>query len=261
MCYLAGEGMSERAIAQAAGVSKSTVHRDLTGGPDGPRETFSIRVAQPEGPSLRDAIATGPRSASTPVALQHNDDQQDENDAVDLDAGKYAGTTGLDGKTYPKRKPQPPRRKPITRAFFDAMYDFRKLTNRVERLAADERFARNRNELARYAPDLQRHERTIATVIQQLQVDQIELTPERDADIFRDAVKDVERSTQRLLRLAREDRFPAIREAMSALGFALQANDADLCEVIERLTWNFEVRGDNGMSISEENLHAGSAPN
>jgi len=38
VAYLNNKGMSERAIAEAVDVSKTTVHRDLEGGPNGPPE-------------------------------------------------------------------------------------------------------------------------------------------------------------------------------------------------------------------------------
>jgi len=61
---------------------------------NGPPRSFTVTHA--EGPSLRDAISTEPRTRPTPVALQ----QDDESDAPTV--------TGKDGKTYrkPNRKPK-----------------------------------------------------------------------------------------------------------------------------------------------------------
>jgi hypothetical protein len=86
---LAGEGMSERAIADATGVSKTTVHRDLgqvvhNGPPDsGPAETAPS-------PDPNESAESG-GAAPEPAPL-----------------AEPPATTGLDGKTYPpKPKPKP----------------------------------------------------------------------------------------------------------------------------------------------------------
>ncbi|MEV5832841.1 hypothetical protein [Nocardia sp. NPDC052112] len=61
---------------------------------------------------------------------------------------------GVDGKTYqpkpPAQEPQPrsPRRRPITDAFFDATYTLTKDTARIARLAADDRFGKNSDQIA-----------------------------------------------------------------------------------------------------------------
>lgn len=62
--------------------------------------------------------------------------------------------TGVDGKTYqpkpPAQEPEPraPRRRPITDAFFDAAYTLTKDTARIARLAADDRFGKNSDQIA-----------------------------------------------------------------------------------------------------------------
>jgi hypothetical protein len=138
VCFLADEGASERAIATVTGAGKTTVHRDLEG------ERGGEEAGGPSGPPAR------------PI-------------------------TGLDGKTYPRpASPRPdakPRRKPITDAFWAATYDLGKLANRVQRLAADDRFAKNRNEIAiRNKSDLMRVQQTLAAVLAQLGVvDQADL--------------------------------------------------------------------------------------
>ena len=95
VALMAGQGMSERVIADATGASKTTIHRDIEEVVhNGPPRSFTVTHA--EGPSLRDAISTEPRTRPTPVALQ----QDDESDAPTV--------TGKDGKTYrkPNRKPK-----------------------------------------------------------------------------------------------------------------------------------------------------------
>jgi len=49
-------------------------------------------------------------------------------------------TTGLDGKTYVRPAPPPARRRPpLPNAFWNAVFDLKKATARLERLAADDR--------------------------------------------------------------------------------------------------------------------------
>lgn len=76
--------------------------------------------------------------------------------------GTPAPVTGADGKTYqpkppasqpnpadkPEPGPRPARRRPITEAFFDATYTLTKDTERIARLAGDDRFAKNSPQIA-----------------------------------------------------------------------------------------------------------------
>jgi len=185
--YLAGEGMSQRAIAQVAGVGKTTVQRELSGGPSGPGDSWDV---YPEGGSLRDVVRSVSRWPSTTPA------QPEAGSSVDHDPPASAKlrqrrewaaqeqeklapqssetVNGLDGKTYRQPARKPPTRKPITKAFFEAVFEMGKVTNRIERLAADDRFGKNRNELARHAADLLRYQQRITDVIAQLRVDQTE---------------------------------------------------------------------------------------
>jgi hypothetical protein len=97
---MAGEGMSERAIAQATGTSKTTVHRDLS---------QVVHNGPPESTNLREALkdSFGDRARPTPVAVttQQNDERGYQPTVFP--------TTGLDGKTYkPKPKPKDTAEKP-----------------------------------------------------------------------------------------------------------------------------------------------------
>ncbi|MFV8317180.1 hypothetical protein [Mycobacterium sp. 23] len=64
--------------------------------------------------------------------------------------------TGLDGKKYqparpapkPSQEPATPRRRPLTDAAREIGLDLKNLTSRMERLLADDRFARNKDEVA-----------------------------------------------------------------------------------------------------------------
>ncbi|MBV5244454.1 hypothetical protein KUF57_13015 [Mycolicibacterium sp. PAM1] len=83
VALMAGEGMSERAIAAAVGVSQPTVHRDIG------------QVIHAESP-----------------------DDADADDAEDADYGDHAPpVTGMDGKTYAKRKARRRAAQPLTATF------------------------------------------------------------------------------------------------------------------------------------------------
>lgn len=109
--YLAGEGISQRVIADVVGISKNTVTVDIA------------QVSQTGTPEDRPMVT---------------------DDVVPLcDRQVEKKITGRDGKTYPSPSPSTPRRRPITDAFRDASYDLRKVVERLGRLADDERFDRN----------------------------------------------------------------------------------------------------------------------
>ncbi|WP_280265247.1 hypothetical protein [Nocardia wallacei] len=130
-------GMSTRAITAATGLGKGTVQRELE--PGGP-------IGAPE------------------------------------------SVTGLDGKTYQPKPPAPepdssvstaggssapgPRaapRRPITAAFWEATHTLTKDTQRIARLAADARFAKNSDRIAQsHLSDLVRARDAVQRVIDQL---------------------------------------------------------------------------------------------
>lgn len=56
--------------------------------------------------------------------------------------------TGLDGKTYTAPAPQAPRRKALTDSARDLGWDFRKVAERLQRVKEDDRFSRNKEEVA-----------------------------------------------------------------------------------------------------------------
>lgn len=151
--YLSGEGMSQRTIADIVRVDQKTVSNDL-------------------------------RSTAEEFSSPEN----------------VVPITGRDNKDYPRRRPDPkprptnacpdcgadrpswlggnhkcqasmPRRKPITAAFSEASYNLTKATNRLQRLAVDDRFTRNRNELGRNASDLIRARDAITSVLALMQAD------------------------------------------------------------------------------------------
>lgn len=111
--YLSGEGMSQRAIAEVVAVDQKTVTNDLRA-----REENSS--PEPAGADRKTA------AEAHPVTV-----------------------TGRDGKTYPAKQEQKrkPRRGDLPKTFEHTVQDLWKLTERFERLCADDRFTRNRAEL------------------------------------------------------------------------------------------------------------------
>lgn len=116
--YLYGEGMSQRAIAAATGVPKSTVAEDIT------------KVPENRTPDESDVVV--------------------EAQVVEEGSEK---TTGLDGKTY-QRKPNRPqgqqnsRRAPITTTASNLGAELGKIADGVEKILADDRLAKNKDEVA-----------------------------------------------------------------------------------------------------------------
>lgn len=150
--WLAGQGMSTRAIAPVVGVDQKTVSNDLRA----PREEVSS-PAEPEVPTF-DPTPSWDQAGATYDIPPHT---------------VTPGTvTGMDGKTYsrPEQKeaPKPPRRA-LPDQFRDASYDLRKITERLEKLVADDRFPRNREQVALiHQSDLSRASNALAKVIDAL---------------------------------------------------------------------------------------------
>jgi hypothetical protein len=132
VAYLSGEGMSQRAIADVVAVDQKTVSNDLRA-----REENSSPEAE--------RVFT-------------------DDDVEDWVKGRSTPVIGLDGKTYQPKPPKPypstpapgtqpepskPRRGPITDSYGRAVYDLKKIVERLGRLTTDDRFGRNRNELRR----------------------------------------------------------------------------------------------------------------
>jgi hypothetical protein len=122
-------GMSTRAIASVVGVSNKTVHQDQR------------------------SLVSGQQSPVTQVTP--DDDSQAEQPSAPL-----AKVIGIDGKAYnqqqPKQQPkQQPRRiprRPLLDAFLDAVaIDLQKLVVRIDKLATDDRVARDIDKVASYA--------------------------------------------------------------------------------------------------------------
>ena len=130
--YLAGEGMSVPAIAAVAGVADRTVQRDFR--------------------DVDQQVVTNVTTSDEVI------------DAEIVDEPRTI--TGLDGKTYQPRQvvivadadtgevlvtpsePPKPRRRPITDSARDIGWEIRKAAEKLQRLTEDDRFSRNKEEVA-----------------------------------------------------------------------------------------------------------------
>jgi len=143
---LAAQGMSTRAIAPVVGVAHKTVARDLAA-------PVSDDTPDPE-PEVVDAEIV-------------------EDDELDPTLTLREPITGMDGKTYtrpePRSAPIKPKavpRRALTEQFFDAFYELTKAVERVERLAEDDRFAQNAEQVtAKHRSDLSRSIEALSRVL------------------------------------------------------------------------------------------------
>lgn len=121
-------GLSIRAIAATGIASKQTVERDLAGVMNHDTSPDPAPVDAPWTPD----IAPVPEPEPAPVAPRP--------------------ITGIDGKTYtppaPKPKPETPRRSPLADQARSAGWEFRKSVERLERIAADDRYPANAEQVA-----------------------------------------------------------------------------------------------------------------
>ena len=164
--YLTGEGMSTRAIGQALGVSNQTIANDRVAGVKNltPRSDPEATVFAPEVDDLE-------------LVVDDFEDYEPEREPITPPPPRPVQAhrppvTGLDGKTYtppPPRAPSEPRRKPLTDAFFDAVYDLGKKAESIRRLVDDDRFPQNAEKVAaKHRNDLLRTRALIDQVLAQL---------------------------------------------------------------------------------------------
>lgn len=159
--------LSDRAHAQRTGASPTTVGKVRAMTPQ-----VSNLDTSPAPESERIDPATGevvPAPTFKPMDVTDWTDEELERleaadaltietwEASTIPAPEPRKVTGLDGKTY--TRPAVPastadRRPPLRDGFRDAALDLAKIVGRFERLAADDRLSRNKNEVARYANDL-----------------------------------------------------------------------------------------------------------
>jgi hypothetical protein len=170
-------GMSNRAIASAAGISEPTVRRELGASYDAP-----VANETPANHSLESVAAEfgidldDDEPALTEEECQALDNQDrtdmltdaEEAEAVEAEV-KAARITGTDGKSYPKPEPKTPRRAALPEAFWQATYELGKKVTTLTNLAADDRFKRNTDQVRQESlPDLIRTRYALQRVIDQL---------------------------------------------------------------------------------------------
>lgn len=151
-------GMSTRAIASGLGVPQSTVDRDTRASdPNGSDEPMPETVTGLDG---RQRPAT--RSPREPVAKVTETTRTEH--YVNTDTGEIA-----DEPSAPAPDVSARRRRPLIDAFTDATYDLTKVTERIERLIADDRYPQNAEKVAaKHRSDLIRARDAMQSVIDRL---------------------------------------------------------------------------------------------
>lgn len=132
--YLAGEGMSARAIAPIVGVSKSQVANDIV--------EVSTSGRQHE-------LAGLPNPAPMFDAPTDSDAPQPSDPEMAAPAAPLGGAAiaGMDGKTYQRPQPPAPRRTSIVDDARNAGYQLRKTIERLDRIRNDDRFDGHASEI------------------------------------------------------------------------------------------------------------------
>lgn len=159
---LASAGLSTRAIAPVVGVSQSSIRDDLQ-----VSRSYSPEPEQtvdPEPGEVSDDYlshdATG--GEVTPEAAA---DAPGTPEPVEPTIEPLPPVTGLDGKTYSRPEPRKPQRRSLVDDARDAGQELRKATERLQRIASDDRLTRNRDEVAAH---LRHHLEQALTVCQDL---------------------------------------------------------------------------------------------
>ena len=139
--YLAGEGMSSRAIAPIVGASHMTVERDRQAGvtnvtpEQAPAADYVTDQADLDAaPELPDEGGGAPHDSG--------DAEPSEDEGLSLPSPSSRSVTGQ------RPEPQTPRRAPLPDAFWRAAYDLTKVTERLGRLTQDDRFPQNAEKVA-----------------------------------------------------------------------------------------------------------------
>lgn len=149
--YLAGEGMSTRAIAPIVGAHHDTVATDIKAARPVGNPTPVAHATPVAAPSDADLIAGSDWTPETPAeAVGAADDavKAEPRDGSSALLAPRPEVTGLDGKTYTRPEATKPRRKPITDSARDAGWELRKAVERLTRLAEDDRFTPNEEQVA-----------------------------------------------------------------------------------------------------------------
>jgi hypothetical protein len=158
---LSAQGMSTRAIAPIVGVSVGTIHTD--------RQVFSSEHVPPASVDVTPTLT--PRADDwTPSTVNTSTGEVIEpvtGTTEITETHTIKTVTGLDGKTYKRAEPAQPRRRSITDQFFDAAFDLEKVIDRLTKLAADDRMATNKNQIAlKHQNDLARIAEALDGILQ-----------------------------------------------------------------------------------------------
>lgn len=139
---LSDAGLSTRAIAPVFSVSQKTIVKDRQASeviPEvSPEPEFNPTPTLP--PSQYDWVEPGAPDYD-PLTGEVVMDAEPEPEPARV-------VTGLDGKSYSQKAPTAPRRKAITDSAKDIGWEMRKITEKLARLQEDDRFGRNKEEVA-----------------------------------------------------------------------------------------------------------------
>lgn len=151
--YLAGEGMSTRAIAPIVGASQATVARAVRA-----PESFDSPAPSPFPPFDGEAVMAQAIETTRVQSLHTSPEPAPEplppfdpitGEVLDAEPTP-AKVMGLDGKTYTRPEPitAKPRRTPLVDSFFRATQDLCRKAEAITRLVDDDRFPQNMQKVA-----------------------------------------------------------------------------------------------------------------
>lgn len=153
-------GLSIRAIASATGLARNTVRGELRESDD---EVGQLDPPAPVTGTDGKTYTPKPRPAVPEPVADDRFISQDDLDALNTPPQPPSG------HLPEPAEPAKPKRKPLTDSFFEAAYDLHKLTERIERLADDDRFGKNSGQIAqKNLGDLTRSRDALERVINQL---------------------------------------------------------------------------------------------
>ncbi len=119
--------------------------------------------------------------------------------------------TGIDGKSYTRPEPKKPSRRPLTVRAREMGWELDKAINRIINLPQDDRFTRNKKEVAtQLRPHLLRVQVMVKGALDVLPTAE----PSDFTNPYDEAIHELRRAVQRLQRLQRDDRFDSHREAL-----------------------------------------------
>jgi len=147
--YLAGEGLSTRAIAPIVGVAHKTVARDIEQAP------VSFDTPEPRGeyldPSTGEVIdaeivdASDEEFEAALASARQDGDLSSENVVSKLT--QSTPVTGLDGKTYSRPEAKADRRRSLVDDAFTANTNLWKAVEAIRSIKNDDRYARNKADI------------------------------------------------------------------------------------------------------------------